>query len=473
LQEGKRGVNLARLSPMEVYKSLPGINCKECGVETCMAFASKLIERKATPDDCPPLKDEKYRAKMEALLKLLSPPVKEVVIGVGERALKIGGEEVMFRHELTYFNPTGLFYDVDDSLPADELKKRVSEIEGFGVEKIGKTLKLDGIAVRCKTGDSAAFGETVLTVSETTSLPMILCSYSPEILEVGAEVALDKKPLLYAATPDNWEKIAPIAKKHNCPVVASVPGDIKGLLEVARELKKSGVEDIVLDIGTNQLGDKFADTINNLAILRRLAIEDQMPEAMYPLLGLPMVSWMSSENEVDAAYEEATIAASLILRYCDALILHSTEIWSNLPLLNLRLNIYTDPRVPVSVESKLYVIGEPDENSPVFLTTNFALTYFTVASDLEGAKIPSYILVADTEGLAVEVSMAGKKITPDVIQDIFNRSKIEDKVKHRRLIIPGVSARIKGELEDATGWEIIVGPKDSSQIQAFLQKSKD
>jgi acetyl-CoA decarbonylase/synthase complex subunit gamma len=455
---------------MEIYKQLPGINCKKCGVDTCMAFASKLIERAATPDDCPPLDEEKYRAKKEGLIKLLAPPVKEVVIGTGEKALKIGGEEVMYRHELTYFNPTVLVYDVDDSMPADELKRRVKEIEDFGVEKIGRVLRFDAVAVRCKTGDGTNFGDAVLTVSETSSLPMVLCSYNPEILEVGAEIAPDRRPLLYAATQENWEAVAEIAKKHNCPVVASAPGDVQSLLELSRDLKAAGVKDIVLDIGTSPLGDGFADTINNLSILRRLAIDDNVPEAMYPILSVPMVSWLGAENETDAAYEEAAVAASQLLRYSDLLILHSTEIWSNLPLLTLRLNIYTDPRVPVSVESKLYVIGEPDENAPVFLTTNFALTYFTVASDLESAKIPSYILVADTEGLAVEVSMAGKKITPEVIKDIFEKSKIEEKVKHRKLIIPGVSARIKGELEDATGWEIIVGPKDSSQILTFIQK---
>jgi acetyl-CoA decarbonylase/synthase complex subunit gamma len=455
---------------MEVYKRLPGINCKECGVDTCMAFASKLIEREATPKDCPPLDDEKYREKKEALIKLLAPPVKEVEIGVGENSIKIGGEEVIYRHELTYFNPAGLFYDVDDSLPAEELKKRIDGIKDFGVEKIGKILKLDGIAIRCKTGDGAAFGDTVLTVGKAAKLPMILCSYDPEMLEVGAEVALGKRPLLFAATKNNWEKVAEISKEHGCPVVASSPGDIQGLLELSRNLHSAGVVDIVLDVGTKPMGHALAETINNLVILRRLAVEDQLPEAMYPLLGVPMVSWIGSENAVDSCFEEATIAASELLRYCDMLILHSTEVWSNLPLLNLRLNIYTDPRVPVSVDSKLYNVGKPDENSPVFLTTNFALTYFTVASDLESAKIPSYVLVADTEGLAVEVSMAGKKITPEVIQDIFKRSKIEEKVSHRKLIIPGVSARIKGDLEDATGWEIVVGPKDSSQIPAFLQK---
>ncbi len=461
---------MARLSPMEIYRKLPGINCKECGADTCMAFASKLIERAATIADCPPLKEEKYHTKYNELLKLLSPPVKEVMVGQGERAIKLGGEEVIYRHELTYFNPTGLFYDVDDAMSPEDLKKRVKEIEGFGVEKIGRMLRLDGIAIRCKTGDATSFGDAVITVSELTDLPMVLCGYDPDLLEVGAGIAGEKRPLLFAAMSENWEKVASVAVKYGCPVVASSPGDVKGLLELSRKLKSADVKDIVLDIGTATLGDGFADTINNLAILRRLAVEEELTEAMYPLLGVPMVSWIGAKDNVEASYEEAAIASSQLLRYCDALIIHSTEIWSNLPLLNLRMNVYTDPRVPVSVESKLYIVGNPDENSPVFLTTNFALTYFTVASDLESAKIPCYILVADTEGLAVEVSMAGKKITPEVIKEIFEKSGIESKVKHRKLIIPGVAARIKGELEDATGWEIIVGPKDSSQIAGFIQK---
>ena len=456
---------------MDVYKALPGINCKKCGVDTCMAFASKLIEREMTPADCPPLFEAQYSEKQAALIKLLSPPVKEVVVGSGEKAIKLGGEEVIYRHELTYFNPTGLFYDVDDSLPVDEIKSRVSAIEDFGVDKIGRTLKLDGVAIRCKTGDAASFGEAVLAATETTELPLILCSHDSEVLEVGAEIALDRRPLLFAATPDNWEKIVEVALKNNCPVVASVPGDVEGLLKLSRNIRSAGISDIVLDIGTNTVGDGLAETINNLVILRRLAVEEELAEAMYPILGVPMVAWIDAKSEIDAGFEEATIAASQLLRFCDALILHSTEMWQNMPLLNLRLNIYTDPRVPVSVEAKLYEVGTPDENSPVFLTTNFALTYFTVASDLEAAKIPAYILVADTEGLAVEVSMAGKKITPEVIQDIFSKSGIEKLVKHRKLVIPGVTARIKGELEDATGWEIIVGPKDSSMIPGFLQKT--
>ena len=244
---------MARLSPMEIYRKLPGINCKECGADTCMAFASKLIERSATIADCPPLKEEKYHEKYKELLKMLSPPVKEVVVGNGEKAIKVGGEEVIYRHELTYFNPTGFFYDVDDSMSSEELKKRVREIESFGVEKIGRMLRLDGVAVRCKTGDATSFGDAVLTVSGLTDLPMILCGYDPDLLEVGAGIAGEKRPLLFAATSENWEKVAAVAVKYDCPVVASSPGDIKGLLELSRNLKTAGVLDIVLDIGTNKL----------------------------------------------------------------------------------------------------------------------------------------------------------------------------------------------------------------------------
>jgi len=462
---------MAKISPMQIYKLLPKINCKECGEETCMAFASKLIERSKKIEDCPPLMKEEHKELKEKLKELLSPPVKEITIGRGKGAKKIGGEEVIFRHELTYFNPTVIALDVSDDMPKDEIVKRVSFISKFYVEKIGKKLRFDAIAVRGKTNDATSFGDAVLSVSENTDLPIILCSYNPEILEVGLEVALEKRPLIYAATPENYKKVAGLAKKHNAPLVVSCPNNVEALLNLVREIRAIGVEDIVLDPGTEAVGDKFGEAINNFAILRKLAIEEKVKEAMFPILGVPMVAYLNrQDNGVEAEFEEAVIAASEMLRYSDIMIMHSSQVYLAMPLLTLRMNLYTDPRVPVSVESKLYAVGEPNESSPVFLTTNFALTYFTLSNDLESAKIPCYVLVANTEGLAVEVSMAGKKLTADVVKEIIEKSKIEEKIKHRRLIIPGVAARIKGELEDATKWEIIVGPRDSSQIPDFLGK---
>lgn len=435
-----------------------------------MAFASKLIDKSKKVEDCPPLMEEKYKEKREKLIELLSPPVMEITIGKGEHAKKIGGEEVLFRHELTFFNPCLIAVDVSDDLPRDEIVKRVNKITALSFEKIGKKLKFDAIAVRCKSNDPTTFADAVLGVYENSDLPLILCSLNPEILRVGAEIARDRKPLLYAATVDNYKEVAEIAKQNSLPVVVSNNESIDKLLNLARKVKALGVNEILLDPGTEKLGSKFASSLNKFIILRKLAIEEKVREAGYPLLALPIVAHISRSDDAQAVFEEACIAAMQLIRYADAMIVHTPEIYFAMPLLTLRLNIYTDPRVPVSVEPKLYEINNPNGNSPVFLTTNFALTYFTVANDIESAKIPCYILVADTEGLAVEVSMAGKKLTPSVVKEAIEKAELEKKIKHRKLIIPGVAARLKGELEDAIKWEIIVGPRDSSQIKEFIEK---
>jgi acetyl-CoA decarbonylase/synthase complex subunit gamma len=455
---------------MEIYRLLPGINCKECGEVTCMAFASALIERKKTVEDCPPILEEKYREKKEKLEEILAPPVREVVIGRGEKAVKIGGEEVMYRHELTFFNPTALFFDVHDDMTGEEIAERVQRISRFSITRIGQELRLDGIAVRSRTGDPAKFGEAVVSVIEKTDLPLALCTPDRELLEIALEITADRNPLIYAARKENWREIGKLALKYGCPLVVSSPDDMQGLMDLVQGLRGMGVEDLVLDVGSYPTGERFERMLENLAALRRLAIEDKVREAGYPLLGVPMVAWQLENDEVRGSMAEATLAAAQMLRYCDILILHSLNVWEILPLLTLRQNIYTDPRVPIQVNAGLYTIGKPDENSPVMMTTNFALTYYTVAADLESSKVDCYLLVVDTEGLAVEPAMAGGKLTASLVKDVIESSDISEKVAHRKLIIPGMAARISGEIEDETGWEVLVGPLDSSRIAGFLDQ---
>jgi acetyl-CoA decarbonylase/synthase complex subunit gamma len=456
---------------MEIYRLLPGTNCKECGDVTCMAFASSLIERDKFVEDCPPLfAEDKYTKNREALLEMMTPPVKEVTIGTGERAFKIGGEEVMYRHELTFFNPTALIVDIDDEMPSDEIAKKVDLVDNLMVERIGQELTLQGIAVRSKSGDETKFGDAVITAMENSDMPLVLCSHSPELLEVALGIASEKRPLIYAATKDNLERVGDLALQYNCPVVASSPGDIQGLLDIVTDLMNRGIEDIVLDVGTYPLGEKFGVMLDNLAALRRLAIEDKVKEAGFPILGVPLVAWLAESDPLKGGTAEATLAASQSLKYCDALIIHSPEIWEVLPLLTLRQNVYTDPRVPISVDAGFYTIGKPDENSPVLMTTNFALTYYTVASDLEADGVDCYLLVVDTEGLAVEPAMAGSKLTASVVKDAISSADATSKVKHKTIIIPGMAARISGEIEEEAGWEVKVGPIDSSKISAFLDK---
>lgn len=458
---------MAKISPLQIYKFLPGTNCLECGESSCMAFASALIERKKKIDACVPLMEkEEYAEKKKKLIDLLTPPVKEIMLG----NVVIGGEEVMYRHDLTYFNPTALFIDVDDAMAREDLVEKVERVRNFKVTRIGQELTLDGVAIRSKTNDPTQFGEAVLSIFENYYLPFILCSYNPEVLEVGLEIAAERKPLLYAATKNNWEEVADLAKKHSCPVVASSPSDIQGLADLVQDLNDKGINDIVLDIGSYPVGRKFYEMNENLAILRRLAIEEREKLFGYPLLGVPMVAWLHEKDEVKATMREATLAAAQLLRFCDILILHSPETWSLLPLLTLRQNIYTDPRVPISVEAGVREIGSPNKDSPVLLTSNFALTYYTVEGDLQSNKVSCYLLVVDTEGLAVEVAMAGNKLTAAGVKEALEEAKLTDKVNHKKLIIPGRAARISGEIEDETGWEVMVGPIDSSRIGGYLEE---
>lgn len=458
------------LSPIDVYNLLPRTNCKECGEENCMAFAAKLVTHEAKLEQCKPLlTDPKYKGNYQKLWDLLKPPVKEVVIGVGDRAVKVGGEYVMYRHELTYYNPTAIAIDVSDDMSSEEVAKRVEYVENFVYTYIGMDLKLNAIAVRGVSGDPKQFADTVRRVAGRTSLPLILCTLDPKCMEEALKIAGDRRPLIYAATKRNWREMAELALKYKCPLAVFSPNDLKTLKSLSKTLLEYGVEDLLLDPGTFP-GEGLADTWNNFVMLRRLACKEEDELLGFPLIGVPLTAWLvnPAEPETIKQWREAYVAGMLISLFADLLIMHSIEGWVLLPNVILRQNIYTDPRKPVAVEPGLRTFGSPDEMSPVLLTSNFALTYYTVAADIEASKKDCYLLVADTEGLAVECAVAGRKLTAEGIADVIKSSGVEQKVKHRKLIIPGRAARLKGEIEDATGWGVMVGPLDSSGIPKYL-----
>ncbi|HLE74881.1 MAG TPA: acetyl-CoA decarbonylase/synthase complex subunit gamma, partial [Candidatus Bathyarchaeia archaeon] len=445
-REGKSKIGVKELSPIDVYKLLPKTNCKECGQENCMAFAAKLVNREVTLEQCPPLLKKENEKAYKQLKDMLKPAVKEVVVGVGDKAVKLGGKLVMYRHEFTYFNPTAIAIDVTDEMPEDEIVNRIKRTEQFSYEYIGYTLKLDMIAVRSTSGEPEKFKAAVKKVVETTGLPLILCSLNANVLEAGLTAAPNARPLLYAATMDNWKDMAELALIYNCPLVVSAPNDLSLLVSLAKTLLAYGVQDLVLDPGTF-LNDGLADTLNNFTMLRRAACKGGEEFAGFPLMGVPLVAWMNKGETADeiVKWREAYLAAMLIVRYADVLVMHETDGWAQLPNTVLRQNIYTDPRKPVAVEPGLKVFGTPDENSPVFFTTNFALTYYTVASDIENSKMNAYLVVVDTEGMSVDSGVAGRKLTADKVTDAIKASGVESKVKHRKLIIPGKASRISGE----------------------------
>jgi len=468
MAEKKKG-GIKELSPIAVYKSLPKTNCKECGQDNCMAFATKIVNREIELDSCKPLLKPEFAKQYAILKEMLKPAVKEVTVGVGEKAKKIGGKLVMYRHEFTYKNPTAIAIDVTDEMPDAEVVSRVQKTDNFSFEYIGNTLKLDMIAVRSTSGDAEKFKACVKKVSETTKLPMILCTFSPAVAEAGLMAAPKARPLLYAANASNWKDMAELSIMYDCPLVASSPNDLSGLVSLAKTLQAYGVKDIVLDPGTFT-NEGLADTINNFTMLRRAATKGGEELAGLPLLGVPMVAWMNKGETADdlIKWRESYVASMLIVRYADVVIMHGNDGWSLLPITVLRQNIYTDPRKPVAVAPGLKVFGTPDENSPVMFTSNFALTYYTVASDIESSKTNAYLIVVDAEGSAIDSGVAGRKLTAEKIAEAIKTSGIESKVKHRKIISPGKASRISGEIEELSGWKVLVGPRDSSEIPKYI-----
>jgi len=468
-REIKKG-GVRELSPIDVYMLLPKTNCKECGEENCMAFATKVVNREVVVMQCPPLLKKEYEKAYKQLSEMLKPAVMEVTIGTGDRAVNVGGKLVMYRHEFTYFNPTAIAIDVTDEMSDDELLGRLKKTEGFRYGYIGQELKLNMIAVRSTADDPEKFKSAVKKVAENTSLPIILCSFNPAVLESGLVAASKRRPLIYAATKDNWKDMAELALMYDCPLAVFAPNDLNLLRSLVKTLKEYGVKDLVLDPGTFP-DEGLRDTINNFTMIRRAACKRGDELLGYPLIGTPIVAWTESAGAPEvSAWKEAYVASMLITRYADILIMHSTDGWVLLPDIVLRQNIYTDPRKPVAVEPGMRIFGKPDEKSPVMMTTNFALTYYTVASDIESAGINSYLLVVDSEGIAVDSAVAGRKLTAEKVADAIKETKIEEKVKHRKLIIPGKAARLSGEIEELSGWEVMVGPRDSSGIPKYLQE---
>lgn len=454
------------IGPMDVYRLLPGDNCGDCGTKTCMGFATDLLERRKEVDDCPPMTEPEREKEREELIELLTPPVRPVTIGKGDNAIEIGGEEVIYRHERTWYNPTALIIDVDDQMEEEELEERAEWISSYSRIKIGQEISFDGVAVRSKSGSPEKFKNAVQLVSEKTDCPVVLCSYDPEVLEGGLEVLEDENPLIYAANSENWEEVTDLAIDFDCPFVINA-SDIDGLVEISTRALDKGVEDdqIVLDPCTDPINLK--ETRGRYMQLRRAAIEEEFEPLRFPILGVPAVAWMVEDDQNEAAFLEGTIGCMMMNTSVDAMILHSDEIWSLMPLLVLRQDVYQDPRNPASVEPELNEVGNPDENSPILITSNFALTYYTVEGDCEG--IDCYLYPVDTEGTSVTSSVAGDLMTAEKVVDAIEEHDFGEAVSHRTIILPGEAAVLSGQIEVDSGWNVLVGPKDSSGIKDFLE----
>jgi len=445
------------LTGIQIFKLLPKTNCKECGEPTCLAFAMKLATGKAELTLCPYISEE---AKSQ-LAEAAAPPIRAVTIGVGDRALKVGGETVMFRHEKRFENPPAFAILISDTMDEAEIDRRLERFNQLQYERVGLTLRPELIAIKNESEDARQFAAVVTKVQQNSDGGIILMSSNPDVLAAGLKVCADRKPLIYAGTNDNLGPVADLAKEHSCPVAAKASG-LEELSQLTTKLTEAGVNDIVLDSGARTVRQVFQDQV----IIRNLALAKKFRPLGFPTIVFP--GEMTSDP-----MKEAVIASMLVAKYGGIIVLSDFQGESLFPLLVERLNIYTDPQRPLATTQGIYEIGNPDENSPVLITTNFSLTYFIVSGEIESSKVPSYLLVMDTEGLSVMTAWAAGKFVADLMAPFIKKSGIEDKVKHRKLIIPGYSAAESGGLEEELpGWEIMVGPREGAHIPAYLKTWK-
>jgi acetyl-CoA decarbonylase/synthase complex subunit gamma len=445
------------LTGIEIFKVLPKTNCGQCGVPTCLAFAMNLAAGKAELSKCPSVSEEAKAKLSEAS----APPILPVTIGVGDKAVKIGGETVMFRHEKRFENPTAIAILIDDVMADAEVDARLNRFKTLEYERVGLKLRGNLIALRAGSGDAAKFTALINKAKQNSDSPFILISQSAALLAAGLKVSADRKPLIFAATKDNIDQVAALAKESGCPVVAK-GANVEELAALTEKLAAAGIKNIVLDSGARTVKQALQDQI----IIRSAALNKKFRPLGYPTIVQP-------REMTDNPMKEAMIAAMFVAKYAAIIVLSDFHGESLFPMLVERLNIYTDPQRPLATTQGIYEINNPNENSPLMVTSNFSLTYFIVSGEIENSKVPSYLYVKDTEGLSVMTSWAAGKFSADIIGPAIKKSGIDSKIKHRKLIIPGYIAAESGALEEELpGWEIQVGPRDAANLPAYLKNWK-
>ena len=439
------------LTGLDIFKLLPKTNCKKCGMPTCLAFAMALAQKRAKLEACPDVSEEAKKLLAEAA----APPMRLVKFGAGDGEVQVGQETVLFRHDEKFHNATVLAVTISDKLAGDDLKKRIDAVNALKFERIGLKIAVKAAAVVNDSGSAETFANVAAAVKQASSLALILCSDSAEAMAAAVAKTADGIPLLASATADTADAMAKVAKENKCPVVAKADS-LEALSDLSEKINAAGVEDIVLSF--DGLGLK--EQLYNLTRARALGVKK-----VFRPLGYPAISFVLGEDA-----DSQAVAMSLICKYSSVVVIDTAEPYAILPMLTAVMNIYSDPQKPVQVEPKVYAVGEPDDSSPLMFTTNFSLTYYTVESDIESSRVPSHIIVVDTEGTSVLTAYSGDKLNEKTVSDAMTKNGVEKLVKHRKLIIPGYVAVMSGKLEEATGWEVMVGPRESAMLPKYLRE---
>src|SRR3990172_1060019 len=435
------------LSGIQIYKMLPQTNCKECGFPTCLAFAQKLAAKQVELGSCPYVSEEAKKQLAESA----APPIRLITLKADGTEVKVGNEVVMFRHEKTFYNKPGLFLRVKASDP--DIAKKVAIADAYKVNYVGMDFSLNGYAIEAD-GDLTA---AVKAVRSVTKRPLMLIGNDAALLDASLSLLAGEGTLIYAADSSNYEALADVAKKHKAALVVKADS-LEALAELTQKIQAKGVEDMVLDLGGKNMGEWLTRSTQ----ARRLALKSNFKPLGYPTI------FFAAQNGVE---KEAVYAAQAISKYAGFVVLDTFAPEMIYPLLVLRENIYTDPQKPIQVQPGIYEINAPKPESPVLVTTNFSITYFSVANEVEGSGLPAWLVVTDAEGMSVLTAWAAGKFDAERIAKSIKAFDVGDKVSRKRIVLPGHVAVLSGELEEELpGWEIRVGPREAVDIPSFMKQ---
>ena len=439
------------LTGLKIQKLLPKTNCKECGSNTCLAFAMKLAAKKASLAECPYASDE-----AKAVLGAASePPVKVIELGSG-KFLKLGDETVLYRHEKTFANQTAFAVNINDTDSLEDIEKSLNQIKDYLLERVGEELKIDLVSITQKSDNQDTFVSVVKKAFDTTKLPLILQSSNVDSLTAAAEVVKGSNSILASATPENVNELVTIAKENEL-ILAVTAQDLNQLAKLTSKIKENGFNNLILQFQTHSLAEKFQTN----TISRRAAIRDN-----YKALGYPSLTFLDSNDEM----ENMLISINEICKYGGVCVFPKFDPAIISTLMTFRMNVFTDPQKPIQVEPGIYPIGEPKPESPVFVTTNFSLTYFIVSGEIENSGTSAWLMVPECEGMSVLTAWAAGKFSGAQIGKFAKEIKLEDQVSARDIIIPGYVAQISGELEEnMPGWKVMVGPQESADLESFIK----
>ena len=447
------------LSGIQIYKLLPQTNCKDCDFPTCLAFAMKLAAKQVELSLCPHVSDE----AMEQLSEAAAPPVRPFVISSNGHEVKAGNEVVMFRHEKTFYSHPGLFLRVYDTESVDEIKAKVTPADAYKVDYVGIDLEMSGFVIQAIGGDASTgypqrFAAAVKAVREASHRPVILIA-EPDTLKAGlAALNEGEKPMIGQATAENWQAMAELAKEYDAALTVKADS-IDEMVGLTAKLTEAGVKNLVLS--PSQRGFRGTLTANTTA--RRLALKSNFRPLGYPIISFP--------GDVGDPATEVVLAAQAIGKYSGFIVLDHFAPEMVYPLLVLRENIYTDPQKPIQVQPGVYEINDPTPESPVLITTNFSITYFSVANEVESAGLPAWLLVTESEGMSVLTAWAAGKFDAERIAKDVKRFEVGDKVSAKNIVLPGHTAVLSGELEEELpDWNVLVGPREAVDLPAYMKQ---